>query len=346
MYLLKSSNFKKFSLILITIFLLLIMSACGSESVSVSVSGSESESEAVGKEYPTKPINAIVPWSAGGGSDIAFRGYVNYVAEELGQNINVKNVTGGNGAIGWAEAAGTSPDGYNLSLLTFDVLTNEALGVSANSYEDFKIINMFTIQGMLLITHSDFEWKTLDEFLEAAKAAKENGKPLTIGTNGDYGLWHQAGVLMEEATGTEGLFTYVPLPGSAEQNSELLGKHLDAIISSPTASLGYIEEGSMIGLASMTSERLSALPDTPTFNELGYDVQYESWRALAVPKDTPDAVVEKLEEAGKAAYDDPKFQEWATKTNIDQMYLDSEESKTYLEKLYPKVKSVIEKFGL
>lgn len=315
---------------------LTILSACTSDNGKTSS----------GEDYPKKAINAISPWSAGSGSDIAFRGYAKYVAEELGQNINVQNITGGNGAVGWAEAAAADADGYNMALLTFDVLTNEALGVSATTYKDFDVINLFTVQGMLLITHKDYGYETLEDFLSAAKEAKANGKTLTIGVNGEYGIWHQAGALMEEATGTDGAFNFIPFDSSAEQNSELLGKHLDAIVTSPTASIGHIEEGSMIGLGSMTDERMEALAEIPTFKELGYDVKYESWRALAVPKGTPEPILKKIKEAAKKAYDNPEFQKWATETNIDQVYMNSEDSEKYLEELYPVVENVIKKFGL
>jgi tripartite-type tricarboxylate transporter receptor subunit TctC len=298
------------------------------------------------ENYPAKSIQAIVPWSAGGGSDIAFRGYVKYLGDEFGQNIEVKNVTGGNGAVGWAEAAAAKADGYNMSLITFDILTNEALGTSSTTYRDFDIVNIFTLQGMVLITHSDYGYKSIDDFLNAAKVAKANGKQLTIGTNGDYGIWHQAGVLMEEATDRKGAFKFVPFSGSGDQTTEMLGKHLDAIITSPTASISHVKEGTLVALASMTEERIPAFPDVPTFQEAGYDVTYESFRALAFPKGVPVEILEKTRAASRKAFDNPEFQEWATETNIDQVYMDAEETAEYLETLYPKVEKVIKQFNI
>lgn len=302
------------------------------------------DSEVSGENYPERPINAIVPWSAGGGSDIAFRGYIDYVSDELGQQINVQNITGANGGVGWAEAAAQNADGYNMTLLTFDILTNEALGTSEVSYKDFDIINIFTVQGMLLVTHSDYEWETIDDFLEAAKAAKAEGRQLTIATNGDFGVWHQAGIVMEEGTDTAGAYNYIPFDGSGEQNSELLGKHVDAIIVSPTTSMEYMREGSLRGLAVIGSERIEQLPDIPTFIEKGYDVHYESWRALAVPKGTPEAVLEVLRDAGKKAFDNGEFQEWATSASLDQVYMDHAEAVEYLDNLFPRVETAVSKF--
>lgn len=305
-----------------------------------------SEKSGNGSDYPSKSISAISPWPAGSGSDIAFRGYTDYLGSELDQTINVQNISGGNGGVGWAEAAQAKNDGYNISLLTFDVLTNEALGVSTVSYKDFELINMFTVQGMLLITHSDYDYKDLEGFLAAAKKAKEDGKTLTIGTNGDYGIWHQAGALMAKETGTEGAFNFVPMDGSSEQVSELLGKHLDAIIVSPTPAIGHIQSGKLLGLGTLTEERLPALPEIPTFMENGYDVKYESWRAVAVPKGTDESILNVLRDAGKKAFDDPEFQKWANESNIDPYYLDHEQTLEYLEALYPKVEQIIKDFNI
>lgn len=310
----------------------------------VAISGcSNNESEDI-EDYPSKSIKAIVPWSSGSGSDIAFRGYAKYVADELGKDIDVTNVTGGNGGVGWAEILSKDSDGYNMALLTFDVLTNEALETSDVSYDDFDIINIFTLQGMLISTHSDYGFETIDDFLEAAKDAKENGEKLTIGTNGDYGLWHQAGVLMQEATDTEGAFEFVPFDGSGEQTTEMLGKHVDAIITSPTPIIEHVEEGSIQPLATMTDERIDAFDDIPTFTEIGYDVVYESFRTLALPKGTPDEILDKIKDASKKAFENPEFQEWAEETDIDPEYMESEEAIEYLENKYPDVQKIVEKF--
>lgn len=303
----------------------------------------ESEEEAV-ESYPEKSIDAIVPWSAGGGSDIAFRGYMKYVSNELGEDINIKNVTGGNSAVGLAEAVNADPDGYNMSLVTFDILTNEAIGTSSTSYKDFEIINIFSVQGMGLITHSDYGYESIEDFLEKAREAKENGERLTIGTNDDFGVWHQAGVLMAEETDTEGAFRFVPFTGSGDQTTELLGKHLDAIITSPTAVISQIEEGSLQPLASMTEERPSSLEDVPTFKESGYNVIYESFRALAMPKDVPKPIIDKVTKASEEAFHDEEFQEWANQTNIEQEYMDSNDSNEFIVDMYPKVKEVVSLF--
>ncbi len=296
--------------------------------------------------YPRKAIDAICPWSAGGSTDIAFRGYMKYLSKELGTDINVQNLTGGNGGIAWSKAAVSPKDGYTAILLTFDILTNEAQKMTKVSYRDFDIVNMFTLQGMMLITHSDFGYKNLEAFIVAAKKAKNEGHTLKIGIAGELGLWHQAGAIMAEKTGTEGAYTYVPFKGSGDQLADMLGKHIDAMVTSLTASIQHVNEGTLTVLATMTDERVPAIPKVPTFKELGYDVQYTSWRALAFPKGVPKNVLDTVRVAAKKAYYDPEFQEWAGKANIDPFFLDHTASEEYMKNQYPMVEGVMKKFGL
>ena len=96
----------------------------------------------------------------------------------------------------------------------------------------------------------------------------------------------------------------------------------------------------------MSDERSEEFPETPTFEELGYDVKYDSWRAVVVPKGTPEPVLEILREAGKKAFDNPEFQEWAKESDIGAMYLDHEDTIKYIENQYPVVEGVMKKFGL
>lgn len=314
----------------------------------VSFGGCSNQEEAAEDEaanYPEKAISAICPWSAGGSSDTAFRGYLKHISDKLGVEINVTNVTGGNGSIGWAEAAGKPADGYNMVLLTFDILTTEAQKLAPVSYRDFDIINMFTNHPSVLIVHGDSEWKTLDEFLEAAKKAKEEGRQLQVGIAGENGLWHQAGVVMEEATGTEGAFKYIPFKGSGDQLAAMLGKHLDAMITSTTASQQHLEEGTLRMLAVMGNERIADF-DVPTFKEEGYDVVYESWRVLAVPKGVPQPILEKLRAVGKEVFYSDEFQQWATEAKIGATYNDHEKTVEFMKNQYPIVEGIMKKFGL
>lgn len=330
------------SYLLVTILVLsLILVGCGDSDVTDDNATDGKSTEEV--DFPAGPITAICPWSAGGSSDVAFRAFLSYMAEELGVDINVQNVTGGDGDIGYAQALAAEPDGHTLVMLNYDILSNEAKGITDTSYKDFAIINMFTVQDVNLVTHSDYGWETFEDFKQAALDAKANGKKLKIGVTG---FWlHAAGMMAKEA-GITDCVTMVPFNGSSDQISDLLGKHCDAITTSITAVLPHLKSGAMTVLGTMGTERDPDFPDVPTFTEMGYDVVIAGFRAVATHKDTDPAVLKILRDAGKAAFENPKFNEWAEESKIYHVYMDYEESEKYLEELAPKVEATMKDLGL
>lgn len=330
------------SYLLVTILVLsLILVGCGDSDVADDNATDGKSTEEV--DFPAGPITAICPWSAGGSSDVAFRAFLSYMAEELGVDINVQNVTGGDGDIGYAQALAAEPDGHTLVMLNYDILSNEAKGITDTSYKDFAIINMFTVQDVNLVTHSDYGWETFEDFKQAALDAKANGKKLKIGVTG---FWlHAAGMMAKEA-GITDCVTMVPFNGSSDQISDLLGKHCDAITTSITAVLPHLKSGAMTVLGTMGTERDPDFPDVPTFTEMGYDVVIAGFRAVATHKDTDPAVLKILRDAGKAAFENPKFNEWAEESKIYHVYMDYEESEKYLEELAPKVEATMKDLGL
>lgn len=294
-------------------------------------------------DYPNGPITAICPWSAGGSSDIAFRAYMSYMAGELGVDINVQNVTGGDGEIGYAQALAAEPDGHTFVMLNYDILSNAPKGITDTTYDDFAIINMFTLQDVNLITHTDYGWETFEDFKQAALDAKAKGETLNVGVTG---FWlHAAGMMAKEA-GIADAITIVPFDGSGDQVADLLGKHIDAIASSVTVALPHIEAGTMRILGAMGVERDPDFPDVPTFTEMGYDVVIAGFRAVAVHKDTDPAILEILRDAGKAAFDNPEFDKWAKDAKAYHVYMDHEETVKYLEDLAPKVEATMKDLGL
>lgn len=294
-----------------------------------------------GGSYPEKPMDMIIVWGAGGGSDLAARLMGDYAAAELGQSFVYQNVTGANGAIGWDQAANSTADGYTVANLTFDILTNEAMGQTEIGYDDFDLIMQFTYQPVGVFVPGDSPYQTLDELLAAAK---ENPETLQMGTTALGGFFHQASALLEaETDGSR--FKYLPFKGSAEIISALAGKHVDAGIQTLTGMEQHVQEGTMRILAVLTNERVALFPDAPTAKELGYDVAWESWRGFAVPKGTPEEVKAKLVEAFKAAYENPEFQEKAIAAGLDLTYRGPEEFKAMLDEQYPDVVSVLTQLG-
>jgi len=292
-------------------------------------------------KFPSKTINMIIPWPAGGASDLAARLIAKGAEKELGVAISPTNIAGSNGAIGWAEAAKAKNDGYTICLATFDILTNQAMGTSPVKYDDFEYLMQFTAQPFGVMVHGDSEIKTIQDLV---KVAKDSPEKIKIGTTPLGGVFHQAVALFEKASG--GKFSVVPFKGSPDLNAALLGKHIDAQMNTISLADQHIKSGTIRLLAVTTDKRMAAYPDTPTLKELGYDVVYESWRAIAVPKGIPANAKKVLEDAFVKAFKAAEFQEAAQKAKHDPFFRTSSEFKSFVDALYPRVQQVIKDLNL
>lgn len=247
--------------------------------------------------------------------------------------INPINQPGANGANGWANLAAAEPDGETFGLITYDILTNQVMNPDGTTLEDIDFLMQFEEQPFGLYVNSGGDYSDIDAIVEA-------GEEATFGTTGLGGNGHQAPGLLAKAAGVK--FTYVPFDGSNEQISALLGNHVDAIVSAPTATAQYVESGDFVQLATFTAERTESAPDVPTMQELGYDVPpYSSFRGFGAPVGLPEDVRQTLTDALKATYDDPEFASSAEDMNMQPVYLDSAAFTEYLNGMIPVVKEVL-----
>lgn len=292
-------------------------------------------------KFPTKPIQLIIPWPAGGASDLAARLIGKYAEKELSQPITPVNLDGANGATGWAEAAKARPDGYTVVLVTFDIMTNQVLGRSPIKYTDFDYLLQFTSQPLGIVVRSESPYKTLDDLL---RAAKEKPSTIKVATTPLGGVYHQALALLEKASGAK--FRVVPFAGSNEVNAALLGKQVDAQVNTLTLLDQYVKSGEFRILAVTSEKRVSRYPDVPTLKELNYDVVYESFRAIAVPKGVPADVKKILTAAFNKAYNNPEYQEAANKAKHDIFYRNGDDFLKFAATLYPKVEAVLHDLGM
>lgn len=300
---------------------------------------SETSKKDPGFNYPTKPISVIVPWGAGGGTDVTARGLLKVAEKYVGTSFVVTNVTGGAGSVGWVASKNAKPDGYSLVVLTADLLTHSVKKNSGLSYSDFvPVINMSKYPACLAVA-VDAPWKDLASFIEDAR--KNPGK-IRVGNSGLGGTNHQAVLMLEDVTGTT--FGHVPFKGGADSIAAVLGGNIEATLANTPEIAPRPDMRMLVQYAS--GKRNSSAPDVPTLKELGYAVELESFRMLGVLKDTPAEIVSFLEAKFKQAWDDPEFQELAEKGKLSPDYLDVTSSKSLLGNMHEAVKRVIEKTGL
>ncbi len=288
---------------------------------------------AIAQNFPVKPLTVVVTWPAGGGTDIAARTILKYVEKILGQRIDVRNIPGGGGAIGYVQGAALPPDGYNLTTLQFDILSVEAQKLAPISHRAFDAVALFADQPVVLAVKGDSPYKTLDDLMKAAKANR-----LKVGGASIGGVWHQASHLMEQALGIS--YTYVPYEGITGLLPAVLGGHVDAGIIFLSGTTGSLKSGDLRLLAVMSDRRLEAYPDVPTFTELGHKLTYAGFYGMGAPEKTPDDRVALLAKAFAQACADPAYKAEAAARELNPVCLGPQEFRALLNEMYPKIEKV------
>lgn len=275
--------------------------------------------------FPSKSITVVVPWSAGGGTDGLARAIAKEATDVFGVSVNVLNKTGGQGVIGHLHGMRAFPDGYTLTMITFELATYKALGRSHVEVAGFQPLLQLNEDPSAITVSTDAPYKTLGDFLDAARA---NPGQITIGNSGPGGVWDLAARRLQEAAKVE--FALIPFDGAAPAVVQVLGGHIDAVSVSPAEVIQHVEVGRLRILGVMAEQRDSAIPDVPTMREQGVDVVFGAWRGLALPAGTPDDVVATLRDGFKQAYDTPGFREAAANAKLGLSYLDTDAFTTAL----------------
>ncbi|MDN7131606.1 tripartite tricarboxylate transporter substrate binding protein [Halomonas sp. MC140] len=276
--------------------------------------------------YPEKPVEFIVPWGPGGGSDLLMRIVSKHLEEELDQAVPVINMPGASGTVGLREASRRNNDGYTISQIHEGLLIAHYSGVTDLNWDDFDIVSMMTSDNSVIVVNADTGWETLDDMLEDVTASPgEYRMGVTLG-----GIPHLWAVQFEESTGTQ--FGYVGYEGTGERLRALAGGHITVAIEDYFSARAFVENGDLNVLAAATSERIAELPDTPTLKELGHDLEFLVTRGIVVPKDTPEEVIVTLESALENVANSEGF-----KTDIENVggtvrYMNREDYTAYLER--------------
>jgi tripartite-type tricarboxylate transporter receptor subunit TctC len=297
------------------------------------------------QDYPHKPITMIVPFPPGGVADIVGRPLASVMQNSLKQPIIVVNRTGAGGAVGMAAAAKSAPDGYTIlmglsSISIFPV--SDRINGKEPLYEmsDFAPIALVTADPTVLVVRADGPYKTLKDFVAAAKA--KPGK-INYSSSGVYGTLHVAMEIFANAAGIQ-LF-HVPYQGGGPAVTALLAGQVEASAQGPAAVIGHIKAGKMRALASWGTQRLKLLPDIPTFKEQGYDAEFYIWSGVFAPAATPAPVITKLREAVKEAANSSEFRAAMDKVQTPVSYLDAPEFANYWERDAARLKVALEKIG-
>ena len=295
--------------------------------------------------YPSKPITMVNPFPPGGVVDVVGRPLAALMEKGLKQPVVMINRPGAGGAVGMASVAKGPTDGYTilmgLSSISIFPVADRVNGKSpAFELSDFAPIALVTADPTVLVVRTDGPYKTLKDFVDAAKA---NPGKINYSSSGVYGTLHVAMEIFANSAGIK-LF-HVPYQGGGPAVTALLGGQVEALASGPAAAIGQIRGGKMRALASWSTERLKLLPDIPTFKELGYDAEFYIWSGVFVSAATPAAIQTRLRAAVREAATSDEFKMAMEKVSTPVAYLDAPEFKKYWDRDAARLKVAVEKIG-
>lgn len=259
-------------------------------------------SVAFAQAYPSHPVTIIVPFAAGGPTDVIARLLAQHMGTTLGQTVVVENVPGANGNIGVGRVARAAPDGYTLSIghWSTHVVNGAVYSLPYDVLRDFEPIALISTNAYVIVAKDSIPAKDLKGLVEWLKA---NPDKANEGTAGPGSPQHVSGVFFQNATGTR--FQFIAYRGAAPAIQDLLAGNIDLIIDDPTNCLPHVRSGKIKAFAVTAPQRLAAAPNIPTVDEAGLPGFYFSrWHALWAPKGTPKEVIAKLNAAVIAALDD------------------------------------------
>ena len=291
-------------------------------------------------DYPTKPVQMLIPFGAGGSADSMGRLIAKAAEKHLGQNIVAVNKPGAGGGIMLTELHEAKPDGYTIGWGSTGILTATNIGNVPFKHGVFTHVARIGYSAMPIAVRADAPWNSFEEF---AAYAKENPNKIKIGNAGTGSATHLTPIFIEKELGLQ--FIHVPL-GAQRRVPSLLGGEVEAICVPLPEVAGQVQAGKAKVLVVPSAERDPAFPDVPTMKDLGYDVVIELFRGISVPKGTPDDVIAKLEEAFKKGAEDPEFIEFSKKNGFNISFMGKDDFNNYVEPMDAKIAMVMEETGL
>jgi tripartite-type tricarboxylate transporter receptor subunit TctC len=292
------------------------------------------------QEYPTKPIEVVVGYAAGGGTDMIARAISDVAAKYMGQPLVVNNKPGATGIIGSQYVYSAKPDGYALLVAggSETVSVPHFKSLPFNPINDFDPVIRLMVERIGFYVRTDSPWKTMKEFIADAK---KNPDKFIYATAGVGGLHHATVLVTEKRAGIK--LTHVPHKGGAETLTALAGGHVNVAMASPNEAYSLVQGGRVRCLAITALERSPTEPNTPTMRELGYDVYIDNQKGFVFPKGVPQPIRQKLHDGVKKAFDDPQFKATAAKMQLELSYLNGEDFRKALKAMYDQIGESVKK---
>ena len=254
------------------------------------------------EKFPSRPIQFIIPWAAGGGGTINAQALQPHFEKSIGGSVQIVNKPGGAGTIAWNFVANSPPDGYTTGIVnpsTVVTLYTTKTGVPLDRFDPIAY-TVYIPAGV--VVRAESPWKTFKEFIDHAKA---NPGKVQMANSGHAAMYHIGIVGIEMAMGVK--FTHVPFKGTGPCITALMGGHVDGSLNEISTLLPYVESKKFRILAVCSPNRSPAVPDAPTFKEFGFDLDVGTWYAYVAAKGTPKDRLLKLQDAFRAGVESNEF---------------------------------------
>jgi tripartite-type tricarboxylate transporter receptor subunit TctC len=296
-------------------------------------------------QYPNRPVQLIVPWGAGGGTDATARIIASLLEKELKQPFNVVNRTGGSGVVGHDAIAKATPDGYTIGLITVEITMMHHVGLTALKHTDYTPIGLVNADPAGVNVRVDAPYKSMKELLAAIKA--NPGKMKASGT-GQGGIWHLAiaGLLKDQGIDPNAL-PWVPSNGAAPGLQDMVAGGVDVVPCSIPEARSMIDAGKVRALAIMDENPPALYPNLPTLKkELGTNWQIAAWRVIAAPKGISPENQKTLVTALKKVYDSKDYKDFMASRGFGIVWADPVGTAGFMEASDSRLGAALKAVGL
>lgn len=266
-----------------------------------------------GQVYPSKPFEFVVPFGAGGGSDILARMIAKVLSDDriVTVPIVISNKPGGSGAVGWSYVLSKRGDPYVLTTISGSFWTTPLVGQAPFKVTDFTPVAGLALDTFLFVVRAESAYRTIGDIVKVSKATPE---AISVGGSAIASDDRVVTAMLEKTAGIK--MTYVPFGGSGPALTAMLGGHVSAVWLNPAEGLEQLKAKKVRALAVSSTKRLAILPDAPTFRELGYDIVWDQYRGVSMPPGVPNEAVQTMWSAFQRLCRSQKWQKEYIETNV------------------------------
>jgi tripartite-type tricarboxylate transporter receptor subunit TctC len=295
---------------------------------------------AAAQSYPAKTVTLIVPFPAGGRTDLTARALAEALKDELGQPVVVVNKPGASGVLGAREVAGAQADGYTLGLFSTGFLTTQYTVPTPTTVRDYEFVALVNYDPAAMAASAASGWTSVAQVIAAGKAKP---KSIKVGINSGSSAHIFAGAFVKKA-GLDVL--YVPFKGGSERATAIAGGHIDLDFDIVAPMRPLMEAGKLRVLAVAADERVDLYPQIPTFKEQGVDLTLYSWHGVFAPKGTPAPVLAAIDTALQRISQNPKFLAAMEKLLLGVRYMGRRDFAVFFAEQDAQFKPLIQDLGL